>query len=171
VRQQTIKLLCLFCFLSAAPAFAQSVCSAEILFTNPRTNAGPADVLSLNLFSAVSRPANCLPAQINLTATFFDADGNFVCSGTIVGVADQSVNSQSTNLEVRPLNFQEFVKLRTPRRPMAKRLFCMNIEGSAEVQPYEVVSAAVFLQLRATILPMSGGLATTESRIKLNVNP
>jgi hypothetical protein len=168
VRQRTIILLCELFFLFSSSALAQGICSAEILFTNPRSSTGSTDVLNLNLFSAVSKPASCLPAQINLTATFFDADGNFMCSGTIAGIADQMMNAQSTNLEVRPMNFPEFVRLRSPRRPMAKRLFCMNIEGNVEVQPIEV-AAAVSLQLRVTILPMNGGVATTESRIKLNL--
>ena len=66
------------------------------------------------------------------------------------------------------MNIPEFVRLRNPRRPAARPLSCLNIEGTAEVQAHEL-AAAGSLQLRVTLLPMISGVATTESRIKLNL--
>lgn len=160
---RTIRILCVLCFLGSVSAYGQQ-CSAEIVYMNPKTTIDPSEVLSLNLFSTVSKPSNCLTAQIHLTATYFDADENFICSGTIEGVADQSTNVQSTNLEVRPLNMEEFVRLKVPKRPLARRLFCMNVEGNIEV-PITDIMAAAFLRLRATILPRNGGVATAELRL------
>lgn len=160
---QLLAALCILVALGSVPAYGQQ-CSAEIVYMNPKTTIDPSEVLSLNLFSTVSKPSNCLAAQIHLTATYFDADENFICSGTIEGVADQSTNVQSTNLEVRPLNMEEFVRLKVPKRPLARRLFCMNVEGNIEV-PVTDIMAAAFLRLRATILPRNGGVATTELRL------
>jgi hypothetical protein len=162
---RTLKFLCVLYFLSGVSAYAQ-MCSGEIVFTNPKTNASSTDVINLNLFSTVSR-GSCMPAQIHLNATFYDAEENFICSGTIESFTVQSSNVLTTNLELRPINVQEFVRLKAPKRPLAKRLFCMNVEGNIEVQVTEIAAAAS-LRLRATILPANGGVATTETRITLN---
>src|SRR2546423_4781440 len=85
----------------ASSLSAQTVCPAEIEFTNSKptlTNGA----LGLNLFSTVSKPAaNCLPAEIRLMAAFYDAEQSLVCSGVIESIATQTTNSQSTNIEVR----------------------------------------------------------------------
>ena len=156
---QTIRILCFLCFLGSVSAYGQN-CEGEIVFMNPKTTVNPNDVLNLSLFSAIGRSCT---GQIQLTATYFDADENFICSGTVESVADQSKNVQTTNIEVRPVNMQEFVRLKAPKRPLARRLFCMNIEGNVEVNVTDV-AAASFLRLRATILA-GGGVKTTELRI------
>jgi hypothetical protein len=92
-------------------------------------------------------------------------DENLVCSGT-VGLVDQTTNIMSTNIELRPLNPLEFVRVINPRRPPAKRLFCNNLEGNAEVGGTQI-AASNSLRLRATILPRTGGVATAEARMIL----
>lgn len=153
-----------FIVVCALPLAAQNVCPAEIEFTNPRPTVSNG-VLELNLFTTVSKPAsNCLPAEIRLMAAFYDEEQNLVCSGVIESIATQNSNSQSTNIEVRPLNMVEFAKLRLASNPPPKRLFCMNPEGNVEVAPTELARAKS-LRLRATILPKAGGVATSEVRI------
>jgi hypothetical protein len=151
--------------LSFASALAaQSQCETEIAFTNARANpVSASERLNLNLFSTVSQPASCLPAEIRLMATFYDAEQNFICSGIIEAVAIQNVNVQSTNIELRPLNMVEFVRLRVPTNPPPKRLFCMNAEGNVEVAQTDIVRA-YSVRVRATILPKNGGVATSEVR-------
>jgi len=157
-----IVLLVLILISFASALSAQDVCPTEIAFTNPKPNVSGIDRLNLNLFSTVSQPAgNCLPAEIRLNAAFYDAEQNLICSGIIETIAVQTVNVQSTNIEVRPLNLAEFVRLRTPMNPPPKRLFCMNLEGNIEVAQADVARAAS-VRLRATILPKSGGIATSE---------
>jgi hypothetical protein len=165
-------ILAVLCFLYFPLAtFGQddrAVCSAEIAFTNAKPVVNAADVVILNLFSTVSNPdRECFAAEIHVTATFFDIDENLICSGTIA-LMDQSMNVMSTNLEIRPLNPLEFVRVINPRRPPAKRLFCNNLEGNAEVGSTQI-AAANSLRLHATILPRSGGVATAEARMTLRV--
>jgi hypothetical protein len=72
-------------------------------------------------------------------------------------------NLQSTSIELRPLNMVEFARLRTSPTVPPKRLFCMSPEGDVEVAPNQVMAASA-LRLRATILPINGGVATSEVR-------
>jgi hypothetical protein len=141
---------------------AQTACSAEIQFTNPKPTLAGGRV-ELNLFSTVSRPSGCMPAEIRLMAAFYDADQNLICSGVIENIAQQNAHLQSTNIELRPLNIVEFARLRTSPAVAAKRLFCMVPEGDVEAAPNQVMAAAA-LRLRATILPRNGGVATSEVR-------
>src|SRR3989442_1211796 len=95
-----------------------------------------------------SEPAGtCLPAEIRLMAAFYDAEQNLICSGIIESIAVQNTNSQSTNIELRPLNMVEFVRQRLATNPPPKRLFCMNPEGNVEVAPTEI-ARATSLRLR-----------------------
>ncbi len=161
----SFAILCLFWTL---PLFGQATCSGEIGFTNVRSAVNPSDVIFLNLFSTVSLPSGtCLPAEIRLSASFYDADQNLVCSGIIENFSQQNASVQNTNLELRPGNIVEFVRLRLPQRPAPKRLVCMNPEGNIEVPPIEIIKA-VSLRLRATILPKGGGVATSEARMILS---
>jgi hypothetical protein len=163
--------LCFVC-LAAVPAFAQdrtpTPCSAQIAFTNARPVVNATDVIILNLFSTVSNPGqDCFQAEIHITATFYDVEENFICSGT-VRVLDQNTNIMSTNIEIRALNPVEFVRLITPLRPAAKRLFCNNLEGNAEVGSTQMATAST-MRLLATILPRNGGIATAEARMQLRI--
>jgi hypothetical protein len=147
---------------SLLPAQSQTVCSAEIQFTNPKpiVTGGKVD---LNLFSTVSKPTGCMPAEIRLMAAFYDSEQNLICSGVIENIVQQNANLQSTSIELRPLNMVEFARLRTSPTVPPKRLFCMSPEGDVEVAPNQVMAASA-LRLRATILPRNGGVATSEVR-------
>src|SRR5206468_1904100 len=65
------------------------------------------------------------------------------------------------------LNLNLFSTVSNPGRPPAKRLFCNNLEGNAEVAATQVLSASS-MRIRATILPRYGGVATAEARMTLN---
>jgi hypothetical protein len=167
--RQSIRILSVLFWLCPA-LYAQDlpVCSAEIAFTNAKPIVNTSEVLNLNLFSTVSRPSRCFSAEIHITAAFYDVEENLICSGTLL-LMNQSTNVLSTNIEVRPLNSLEFVRVVDPSRPPAKRLFCNNLEGNAEVGSTQM-AAANSLRLRATILPANGGLATSEARMGLRVS-
>jgi hypothetical protein len=161
---RAIFLLPLLILSFASVLSAQSTCDTEIAFTNAKaTPVLPSERLQLNLFSTVSQPSSCLPAEIRLMAAFYDADQNLICSGIIESITVQSANVQSTNIELRPLNMVEFVRLRIPTTPPPKRLFCMNLEGNVEVAQSDIARANS-VRVRATILPKNGGVATTEIR-------
>lgn len=160
-------------FLIAPPAWgpapiaaqsSQPVCSAEIQFTNARPFTGT-DKLSLNIFSTVSKPGSCLPAEIRLTAAYYDAEENVVCSGVMESAITQNSNVQSTNIEIRPLNSIEFFRLKTSTNIPPRRLICINPDTDVEISPPDMTRAGS-LRIRATILPRNGGLATTEVRVR-----
>ena len=157
---KTLFGMAIFGLLWTSPLPAQTPCTAEIEFTNPKPPVS--DKIDLNIFSTTGK--GCLPAEIRLMAAFYDSQLNIVCSGVIESIAVQNANVQSTNIEVRPRNLVEFARLRTPTNVPPKRLFCLNPETDTEINPSEMARAAS-LRLRATILPKSGGVATTEIRI------
>lgn len=170
-------LLCLLCFTLAAAAQDKDnalMCASEVRWMN----CGESKVFSkengsflhLNLFTTASKPADmCLPAEIRLTVTFFDREEDFICSGVIENAATQGTHTQSTNIEIRPLNTLEFVRWRNGPRPTAvrpKRLLCMNPDGLAEI-PAGELERATLLKIHATVLPRSGGVSTAECRVGL----
>jgi hypothetical protein len=62
-----------------------------------------------NLLSFVSNPSEtCLPAEIRVTATYFDSGSAFLCSGTTTIL--QVVPVQNTFFEFRPHETEVFVK-------------------------------------------------------------
>ena len=171
LRLRKRAILVLLCLLRSLPLSAQDkadpVCAAEIQCTNCKPTANLNDVLYLNFFSTVSQPGNCLAAGIRVSAAFYDAENNLICSGVIgENFTTQRENILSFNVEVQPLNVVEFIRLRAPLTPPAKRLFCMNIDGNAEVSPSEIAKASSF-RLRVTVLPRFGGVATAECRMNL----
>lgn len=175
--------VCAFLWLSCLPLTAQDrpgsssstpPCSTEIRFTNPKPSVSTDEMINVNLFSSVSQPSSsCLPAEIRLTASFYDAHENLICSGVIENVVTQTVNVQSSNLEIRPFNSLEFVRWRNGPRPTAvrpKRLFCMNLDGLAEI-PVGDLERAAALRLHATVLAKSGGVSTAEYRANFIARP
>jgi hypothetical protein len=165
-----IRFFAVLCLVDSVSAFAQDrvPCSAEIAFTNTKPIVATESII-LNLFSTVSKPdRDCLVAEIHITAAFYDVEENLICSGT-VALLDQATNIKSTNIEVRPVNPLEFVRVINPQRSPAKRLFCNNLEGNAEIGSTQI-AAASSLRLRATILPSMGGVATAEARMTLRIS-
>jgi hypothetical protein len=150
------------------------VCSVEVRRVNgadPRkVPPNAAAMIPLNLFSTVSRPLDgCLPAEVQVTASYLDAADNLVCSGAIENIAIQTLLTQSINLEIRPWNFREFVRWKNepPQTNSGpKRLVCVNPEGTAETTA-EDFARVTSARVRATILPAGGGMSTTEIQLTL----
>jgi hypothetical protein len=144
-------------------------CTAEIRWANSTQLGTQRNVpRPVSLFTAVSHGrGGCLPAEIRLTATYFDANDDVVCSGTIEDVGRQHDNAQIMNLEVRPGNLFEFARWRNGPRDIAlrwKRLHCFSADGQSEVQPAEL-DRAMTLRLNATVLPAYNGVASAELRM------
>ncbi len=143
--------------LCASALNGQTMCNAEIQFTNPKPLVGGR--VTLNLFSTVGSGCS---AEIRLMAAFYDDDQNVVCTGVIDSVAPQNGNIQSSNLDLRPLVMSEFVRLRAPHNPPPRRLFCLNPDTGVEVGSAEMMRVTS-LRLRAIILT-TGNVATAEVR-------
>lgn len=150
------------------------LCSAEMRWANgsepKRVAPSAATVVQLNLFSVVSKPGNgCLPAEIRLTASYLDAGDNLVCSGVIENLAVQNTLAQSVNLEIRPWNLREFARWRNEPPQVnsgPKRLVCVNPEGLAEATSEEL-ARVLFVRVRATVLPVNGGMSTQEAQFSI----
>jgi hypothetical protein len=129
-------------------------------------------VVPFNLFSVVSRPADaCLPAEVRITASYLDAAENLVCSGTVENIARQTAFTQSVNLEIRPWDLEHFVRWRNEPSQINsgfKIMSCLNPEGTAG-STNEELSRVTTARVRATVLPVGGGMSTTE--ILLNLRP
>jgi hypothetical protein len=129
-------------------------------------------VVPFNLFSVVSRPADgCLPAEVRITASYLDAAENLVCSGTVENIARQSAFTQSVNLEIRPWDLEHFVRWRNEPPQINsgfKIMSCLNPEGTAGTTN-EDLSRVSTARVRATVLPVGGGMSTTE--VLLNLRP
>jgi hypothetical protein len=125
--------------------------------------------LTVTLFTAVSRPGQCFPAEIRLTVTYFNANDQIICSGVVEGAAFQGNNTQITNLEIRPLSLLEFVRWTNGSREQAlrfKRLSCKLPDGLSEAQSAEM-DQAVSLRIYATVIAPWAGLATSEMSLRL----
>jgi hypothetical protein len=135
-----------------------------------RVPASPSAVVRLNLFSTVSEPsAGCLPAEIRLAASYLDATESLICTGIVEDIAVQDRSTQSVNLDVRPWNIQEFVRWRNEPPAVnsgARRLPCLNPEGTAEATNEELAKVAS-VHVRVTVLPAGGGIAGVEIGFKL----
>ncbi len=148
------------------------VCSAEIRWAvdGPQTMSRAVPQRTFGLFSAVGRAGSgtCLPAEIQLTVTYFDTNDEVVCSGVIASIATVQDHAQMTLLELKPTNLFELVRWRNhPREPVRPvRLPCVNPDGTALIQPGEIDRAAS-VRVDASILPRYGGVATSELRLAI----
>ena len=131
---------------------------------------GGDSLVATNLFSAVSLPSGtCLPAEIRLTATYLDDDGNAVCSGVIVNLVRQREPTAIINLDIRPWNFREFVRWRNepPQTNSGARILsCLGPDGQTEVAPTDLERVRT-LRVLVTVLPPRGGLSTVELELNL----
>jgi len=152
------------------------VCSVEL-----RRVAGPdkrtvpvtaTAVVPLNLFSVVSRPADgCLPAEVRVSASYLDAADNLICSGTVENIARQTSFTQTINLDIRPWDLEHFVRWRNQPSQINsgfRLMSCLNPEGTAGTTNEEL-SRVTTARVRATVLPVGGGMSTSE--ILLNLRP
>src|SRR6266516_1759453 len=152
----------------------RSACSAEIRWVNGGEQkivpSNSAAVVRLSLFSTISKPPDvCLPAEIQVTASYLDASGNLVCSGTIENLAIENTLTGTINLDIRPWDLREFSRWRNEppqTNSGAKRLVCMNAEGLAEVTSEEM-ARATSVRVRATALSAGGGVSTPEIELRL----
>jgi hypothetical protein len=148
-------------------------CSADLRWISGgearEVPAGDSVMLRLNLFGVVSAPSSCLPAPLQLTATYLDSSGNLVCTGTVSGVVRQNSPTANIYLVVRPWNLTQFVSWENG--PPATRgrpdfLRCLNPDGLAEV-PAANLERVRSLRIWLTLMPPRGGLATLELPIEL----
>ncbi len=180
----TIPFFAIFLALAAPPPPQQQqkipdpkpTCTASIRWTNGEQKIVPPGipVVSLNLFSSVSKPADiCMPAEIRLTVSYLDIDGEMICSGVISPVALQRSNkaregnTQVANIDIRPGSLLEFARWRNGSEAgetNPRKLSCFTIEGQVEATAIDL-GRAVTIQIRATVLPAFGGEATTEIRL------
>jgi len=118
----------------------------------------------------VSNPSDqCLPAEIRVTAIYLDSADNVICSGSVGGVAQALALTDVINLDIKPWNFNEFVRWRNeppPANSGPKRLYCMNSEGNSEVSPAELEHVFV-TRVRVTVLPAHGGMSSAEFLLNL----
>ena len=149
------------------------VCTVEVRRVNGadqrRVPANVGAMVPLNLFSTISRPNSCLPAEVRVTASYLDAADNLICTGTVETVAVLTGLTQSVNLEIRPWNLREFVRWRNEPPQVnsgPKRLGCLNPEGTAETTS-EDLERVTSVRARATVLPNGGGMSTTEVQLNL----
>jgi len=117
----------------------------------------------VNLFGIVSSPAaTCLPAEIRISATYFDPTGNFVCSGSTT--ISQTAAVQNTFVEFRPYQPEVFLKWWDGPTLRQLPLLCKDYQGNELRNPTDY---AVSLRIWATVAPHRGGLATSEIQIAL----
>jgi hypothetical protein len=110
----------------------------------------------------VSTPADCLPADIRITGTYFGALDSFVCSGTVVMPQTQFV--QNTFVEIRPFETEVFLKWWDGATLRQQTLVCKDYQGNEVRNPSDVGTA---LRLYISVFPRRGGLATAEVQLNL----
>jgi hypothetical protein len=141
-------------------------CSSQSRFeTNSVRITDRAMPIRANLFAMVSTPAeHCLPAEIRITATYFDPAGVFLCSGTVTVI--QSAHIQNTSVEIRPYDSEVFLKWWDGPTLKQQTLLCRDFKGDEIRSPTD---QATSLRLYATAFPRRGGLSTSEMQINLPV--
>ena len=135
------------------------------------TTASRSQIRALSLFSAVSKDKrDCLPADVTITALYFDADENPICSGDVPQVLQQQIEyTQTSMLEFRLTSLFEFVRWRSGPSTTALRWLpftCTRPDGLGNAQASELERAAS-VYLYATLLAKNGGLATDVVRVTL----
>src|SRR5688572_1111124 len=90
----------------------------------------------VNLFGMVSTPSeSCLPADVRISATYFDSTGAFVCSGTTMIL--QSSNIKNTLFEFRPYELEVFLKWWDGPTLKQQTLICRDFQGDELRNPAE----------------------------------
>jgi hypothetical protein len=117
--------------------------------------------LRTNLFSLVS-DGDCLPAEVRITATFFDSADTFLCSGSVK--ISQYARTQNLALEFNAYDIEVFT--RWWDGPTLKQLgmICHDYQG---VEMRVPADSAISMRLYATTSPKRGGLATAEIQVSL----
>jgi hypothetical protein len=142
-------------------------CSAEIHMQGAAPRALSPDVpLRTNLLSMVSTPSDCLPANLRMTATYFDASGTFVCSGTVA--VPQTQHVQNTAMEFRPYETEVFLKWWEGPTLKQQSLACRDYQGNEVRNPSQSATA---MKIYMSVFPRRGGLSTSEITVSLPPRP
>ena len=116
-----------------------------------------------NLLAIVSNPVDsCLPADIRVTASYFDANDAFVCSGT--STIPQAAPVQNTPFEFRPYELEVFLKWWDGPTLRQQSLLCRDYQGNDVRSPSDVATS---MRIYVTVAPKRGGLSTAEIQLNL----
>jgi len=143
-------------------------CSASVRWQpgNAARALDPQTPVAVGLVSMVSAPReSCLNAELRITANYYDGNGTFVCSGTILLAQGDFV--QNTLFEFRPYLLDYFSKWKdgpTWEQSTFHRLVCNDYDG---IEVRDPSSRATLLKLFATVLPRRGGLGSDELQISI----
>jgi hypothetical protein len=119
--------------------------------------------IRMNVFGIVSNPADtCLPAEIRISATYFDGAGNFVCGGSTSVL--QTIAVQNTTFEFRPYQLEVFIRWWDGPTLRQQPLTCKDYQGTELRNPADYAAA---IKVWATVAPKRGGLSTAEIQIPL----
>jgi hypothetical protein len=140
------------------------VCSSESrLQTGDLRIAGVDAPLRANFFGMVSTPSeSCLPAELRVSATYFDSTGAFVCSGSMTIVQGSLI--QNTLLEFRPYELEVFLRWWDGATLKQQALMCRDYQGNEMRAPSEYATS---LKIYASLFPKRGGLSTSEIQVTL----
>jgi hypothetical protein len=140
------------------------VCSSESRLQTGELRITSADApVRANLFGMVSTPSeSCLPADIRISATYFDSSGAFVCSGT--ATITQTSHVQNTLFQFHPYELEVFLKWWDGPTLKQQTLICRDYQGNEMRSPAD---SSASLRIYATIFPKRGGLSTSEMQLTL----
>jgi hypothetical protein len=140
------------------------VCSAESrLHTGDLRITGHDMPVRATFFGMVSSPSeSCLPANINISVTYFDPTGGFVCGGTTT-IPQQSL-IQNTALEFRPYELEVFLRWWDGPTLRQQTLICRDYQGNEMRGPTEYATS---LKIFASLFPKRGGISTSELQLTL----
>jgi len=154
--------------LSAAQTAMQNelrpICSSESRLQAGTLRIANAEApVRVNMFAMASNPSDaCLPADIRITATYFDPMDLLVCSGTVT--ISQSAHVQNTSLEFRPYELEVFLKWWDGATLKQQALLCRDYQGNEMRNPTDFAAS---LRVYASVFPKRGGLSTSEIQINL----
>ncbi len=147
------------------------VCRTDVRWTTSTPQAAEisrsAPSQTLTVFSAIGQTA-CQPADLHLTAAYFDGNDDLICSGTLA-IAEQQTLLQTTAIELHVMNLTQFARWRNGPQKTTSHfapLVCTNADNTAAAQPVDL-ERAVSMRLYATVIARYGGLATADLRVLL----
>ena len=140
------------------------LCSAESRLQTGDVRITGVDVpVRANFLGMVSSPSeSCLPAQLTISATYFDSSGAFVCSGTTAIL--QVTNVQNTLLEFRPYELEVFLRWWDGPTLKQQLLLCRDYQGNEMRNPTEYATS---MKIFASLFPKRGGISTSEIQLTL----
>jgi hypothetical protein len=140
------------------------MCTAETRFQGGDVrNITEETPVRMNVFGMVSNPTDtCLPAEIRISATYFDGAGTFVCGGSTSVLQTTAV--QNTTFEFRPYQLEVFIRWWDGATLKQQPLICKDYQGNELRNPTDFAAA---MKVWATIAPRRGGLSTAEIQIPL----